>query len=150
MRRPSASSQQRYYSVLSPYPYDVRSAAQVLPPEVLLPEQFHALWSYEKRTASGQHALMRAVLQDALNCCLYLRVGPRGRRLAREAEHWFFSNDDHWPFSFVNICEALGLHADAVRARLRRQLVKRSDPPPRGTRRDSPVSSRRHVIWSGG
>jgi hypothetical protein len=67
-------------------------------------------------------ALMRAVLEEALICLhghLGL-IGRRNRRLAQEAEAWFLSDDTHWPFAFISICEVLGLEPTAVRAALRR------------------------------
>jgi hypothetical protein len=65
-------------------------------------------------------ALMRAVLEDALLCLQghFLATGRRGQRLAQEAEAWFLSEDVHWPFAFVSICEVLGLEPVAVREAL--------------------------------
>lgn len=66
--------------------------------------------------------LIYAVLQDALHCFRGLSSkNPRdARRLAREAEEWFFSNDVDWPFSFLNLCAMLGLDPSYIRAGLRR------------------------------
>jgi hypothetical protein len=66
--------------------------------------------------------LMYAVLQDALQCFRgHSSRNPRSaRRLAREAEEWFFSEDVDWPFSFLNMCAALGLDPSYIRAGLRR------------------------------
>lgn len=62
-------------------------------------------------------ALMRAVLQDAVLCYLgrakRRRIDPR--ILAREAEHWIRINDWDSPFSFNNVCEALGLNHQSTR-----------------------------------
>src|SRR5260221_9877416 len=65
---------------------------------------------------SGVAELMRAVLADALDC-LHLGAGSttRTRRLAHEAQAWVHSNDERWPFAFVNVCCALGLDPAAVR-----------------------------------
>lgn len=38
----------------------------------------------------------------------------------RDAETWFESEDTAWPYSFANICQALGLEVTYVRAGLRR------------------------------
>jgi hypothetical protein len=58
-----------------------------------------------------ESALMRAVLEDAILC--YIGRGRRrridARILAREAEYWFRCEDWESPFSFNNICDALGL-----------------------------------------
>jgi len=60
---------------------------------------------------------MRAVLEDAILC--YLGRGRRRRIdpriLAREAEFWIRREDWESPFSFNNVCGALGLAADSVR-----------------------------------
>lgn len=84
----------------------------------VLPEQFY--------TSSAVHtpgvvALMRAVLNDALVCYQkrFLSHSRRAHRLAREAEAWLFCDDDRWPFSFVNICDALGIEPAALRRQLR-------------------------------
>src|SRR5436309_1876605 len=43
---------------------------------------------------------------------------PRARRLRDEVDAWFAADGEDWPFSFVNLCYALGLDASAVRRRL--------------------------------
>ncbi len=59
---------------------------------------------------SGTKALMLAVLEDGI------RVFLGGSRiLAQEAECWIHSRRRHSPFSFVVVCETLGLDPDAVR-----------------------------------
>jgi hypothetical protein len=52
----------------------------------------------------------------------------RARRHLAEVEAWFASDDDVWPFSFVNLCHALDLDASSVRSRLLRwQRVARAN-----------------------
>ena len=72
-------------------------------------------------------ALMRAVLEDAILC--YLGRGRRRRMdpriLAREAEFWILRDDWESPFSFNNVCAALGLCANSSRKRI---LAWRDDP----------------------
>lgn len=69
---------------------------------------------------SGVAELMRAVLEDAIYC---FRLGAgktvRARRLAQEAQAWFDSDNERWPFAFVNVCRALGLDPASVRRMLR-------------------------------
>jgi hypothetical protein len=71
---------------------------------------------------------MLAVLDDAL--ATYRNdarsADRRCRRLVVESEQWFFSDDTDWPFSFVNVCDALGIDVAWLRARVRRG----SDAPP--------------------
>ena len=40
---------------------------------------------------------------------------PVGREIFRDAYTWITSNDFSWPYSFLNVCEALGLTPDALR-----------------------------------
>jgi hypothetical protein len=41
------------------------------------------------------------------------------RRRFSEVRRWFMSDSTRWPFSFLNICEALDLDASAIRAGVR-------------------------------
>ena len=87
-------------------------------PETILPEQFFrpsAALPPEKR-------LMLAVLEGAL-LDLQGSAGartPRARRLADEVDAWFAADDEGWPCSFLNVCQALGLDVSAVRTRAAR------------------------------
>src|SRR3989442_8376217 len=82
-------------------------------PEAILPEQFFrpsAALPPEKR-------LMLAVLEGAL-LDLQRSAGvrtARARRLADEVDAWFAADDEGWPCSFLNVCQALGLDVSAVR-----------------------------------
>jgi hypothetical protein len=62
---------------------------------------------------TGAKGLMLAVLEDGIRCYL-----GHKKRIAIEAELWIASQRRHTPFSFVVVCETLGLNPDAVRARL--------------------------------
>src|SRR5437773_8051362 len=79
-------------------------------PETILPEQFFrpsAALPPEKR-------LMLAVLEGAL-LDLQRSAGartPRARRLRDEVDAWFAADGEDWPFSFVNLCYALGLRSE--------------------------------------
>src|SRR6266481_713552 len=44
---------------------------------------------------------------------------PKGRRRPSAIEAWFASGDTGWPFSFVNICDTLGLDVASIRAAVR-------------------------------
>jgi hypothetical protein len=79
---------------------------------------------------------MRAVLADALVCFQqgFMSRRRRVQRLAREAEAWFLSEDDHWLFSFVSICAVLGLEP----AYIRRGLQRWSQGGPQPERRELP------------
>jgi len=75
----------------------------------------------------AETALMRAVLEDAILC--YLGRGRRRRMdpriLAREAEFWIRRDDWESPFSFNNVCTALGLSVSSSRRQI---LAWRDDP----------------------
>ena len=73
--------------------------------------------------AAGERALMRAVLEDAVHC-LAGEVGParERRQLAADARRWVTEVDPHWPFSFENVCDALGFDAERLRGRVLRDV----------------------------
>lgn len=68
----------------------------------------------------AERRLMAAILADALDCYQkhMFTSNVRRRRLFREAERWILS-EDHWVFSFRNICDTLRIDADAVRQQAR-------------------------------
>lgn len=108
------------YRTLPLFLYDLSSASRLLPPAAVLPEQFHGSPG-DSGTAEREKALMRAVLEDAIKC-VQKPAGHNTRehqRLAREAMQWLLADDQHWPFSFVNICAVLGLEAGYVRQGLK-------------------------------
>ena len=70
----------------------------------VLPEQFFNPQAsfFTGRPVAG---LLRAVLEDALSCFQnqFLTERRRVQREAQEAKQWFWSEDSHWPFSFVSL-----------------------------------------------
>jgi hypothetical protein len=67
-------------------------------------------------------AVLRTVIDDCRSGSLYRRAtgkGAVGADGVRKAVAYVASTDRPWPFSFENLCDALGLDADA----LRRELV---------------------------
>jgi hypothetical protein len=91
-------------------------SGEILTPEIVLPEQLLAPRSAGRLV--GERALMLAVLEDAIRCLQDRRSTPRIRELACEAAAWVAAVNDDWPFSFVNICEALDLDPDRLRTAL--------------------------------
>ena len=67
---------------------------------------------------TAERALMRAVLGDAVLCLLYGDRNAKRAALAREARRWIQSPDRQWPFSFENVCAALGIESTWFRRRL--------------------------------
>lgn len=88
-------------------------------PDAVLPAQVSGGVRWDADT-SGPRALMLAVLEDAIRCIENGRWQRRfgARRLAAEAEAWVRCDRADWPFSFLNVCEVLGIDVDAVRSRL--------------------------------
>jgi len=89
---------------------------------ILLPAQV------ERRVRVGEPhrrlmaAVLRAVVDDCRGGTAYRRStgqGVVGAGAVRKAVAYVASTDRTWPFSFENLCEALGLDAGA----LRRELV---------------------------
>ena len=76
--------------------------------------------------SDAHRRLMAAVLQSVVDDCRggspYRRVAHDGSKVdarsVREAMAYVASTDRTWPFSFENLCEALGIDAAAVRVAL--------------------------------
>ena len=75
----------------------------------------------EALTISGSHvALAKGVLAQAKQDLRRFRGAPDrvGREMHRDAYSWVASNDFAWPYSFLNVCQALGLSPEVQRAEL--------------------------------
>ena len=90
--------------------YDLGTANRLPATVTVLPEQFYSRQS-GANLANRAISLLRAVLEDAINCFQeqFITSGKPALRLAQEAEEWFSSDDTWWSFSFVSICSVLGL-----------------------------------------
>jgi hypothetical protein len=66
--------------------------------------------------------LMFAVLQDAVECFQNCKFEPRSKPTNEflDSEEWIFGDDRKWPFSFINICEAVGMDPAGLRQGLLR------------------------------
>jgi hypothetical protein len=86
---------------------------------VMLPSQFADSWSGSRAVSPGRE-LALAVLGQALEELVHFRFARRCRdqRLYWEAYQWVASDDRSWPFSFVNLCEAMCLEVAVIRARV--------------------------------
>ena len=123
------------------------STTITIEPELILPEQFDGL-RHNGSARPPELRLMLAVLEDAVHTyqsgCDSRTVA--GRRLFREAEEWFRSDETASPFSFVTICQVWGVDPDYVRVGLRRWRT-RHDPRSRATPfRMRRVTGSRHQI----
>jgi hypothetical protein len=65
-------------------------------------------------------ALAKGVLTQAKQDLRRYRGAPDpiGREMYRDAFSWVASNDSEWPYSFLNVCEALDLRPDGLREKL--------------------------------
>ena len=79
----------------------------------------------EPRTGqlTGTRALMVAVLEDGIRSYL-----GGSKLLAQDAEYWIFSQRRHSPFSFMVVCEVLGLDPEAVRKTLKHMKGQNVSP----------------------
>ena len=72
--------------------------------------------------------LMLAILLDAVEC--YQKYAPLHRRkpdrLFTATVEWIFEDDDKWPFSFLNICDAVGIDPKYLRNGLQQWNQTRS------------------------
>src|SRR5262249_51938926 len=95
-------------------------------PDIVLPEQFFE-GARRDSQASGEKALMLAVLEDGIRCFQEHLRTPRSnpRLLSQQAEAWIRAVDYEWPFSFNNVCETLGIDPAALRAALLGWKAKR-------------------------
>lgn len=96
------------------------TAPSIFEPDILLPVQ-HARRTGARRGRQGEHRLMMAILEDAVDVYLKhagARQGPK-RELFDEAERWIDDEDTTWIFSFQSICHVLDIEPDAIRDGLR-------------------------------
>ena len=93
---------------------------KLLIPDIVLPEQFFRGDRGRNSVVNAERALMLAVLEDGIRCFQEHLQSPRSdpRRLAKEAEQWIQVIDYDWLFSFVNVCETLGINPSALRSAL--------------------------------
>ena len=95
-------------------------AAGELTPAAVLPAQSIPAFRYDA-SRQPEKRLMLAVLEEAVAAYQKFACAttPLARREFLDAQRWIELDDHHWAFSFVNICQALGLDATAVRSGLR-------------------------------
>lgn len=85
-------------------------------PDILAPAQyFDGLMKEQARAPERDLAL--AMLEDAVMCFQkYLKsTREKEQYLFTETEEWFRSDNREWVFSFLNLCDFLGLDPEFVR-----------------------------------
>jgi hypothetical protein len=127
-------------------------SASLFGPDTLVPAQYFdrvgtdAAFQPEKR-------LMLAVLEEAIATFQRHAIGDtrRSQRLVEDVEEWVSGASGEWPFSFDNICGALDLDADYLRAGMMRwkEAARRKAQQGRSTVYRFPfrrVNGKRHSI----
>jgi hypothetical protein len=89
--------------------------------EWIMPSQFDDV-RRNRDAIVPEGRLMLAVLEDAVHIYQHSSrlLDARNRRLFRQTDEWFTSNEATSPFSFITICQVFGLDPDYLRAGLRR------------------------------
>ena len=90
-------------------------------PSPVLPSQFERLWRGHRANNPERELALEVIGQAARDLRQFYGARTvKSRRLYESAEEWVRSRDVKWPFSFVNLCGALGLSPDGLRERLLR------------------------------
>jgi hypothetical protein len=88
----------------------------IFEPDTLLPSQ-HADRTGRRRQIDGEHRLMVAILEDAID--VYRKQAAardtRKRHMFEDAEAWIEDRATTWIFSFENICAVLDLDPSYIR-----------------------------------
>lgn len=102
----------------------------VFDPDIILPTQ-HFAAIQRKKFPSGEHRLLVALIQDAIECFqkhMHARDAKR-RQLFLDAQGWIGSEDDRGVFSFNNVCMLLGMNPDYIRQGLANWSEQSKDLP---------------------
>lgn len=87
-----------------------------------MPLGIHAASNQNRRMeVMGEFILVQAILREAIRTYQKYAVkkGTRASRLFRDVNEWFSSDDRQWFFSFVNVCDTLGLEPTYIRTGLK-------------------------------
>jgi hypothetical protein len=92
-------------------------------PDTLLPVQYNEIMR-RRSVLEGEHKLMVAVLEDAVECYLkHMNAKSRRRRLLfYEVQNWMNAKNRVGLFSYQTLCEMLGIDAKALKAALESRL----------------------------
>ena len=95
-------------------------------PDSLLSEQYFETFR-RKTFFEPEKRLMLAILKDAISIFQadLFAFDVKGRRRFEDAKDWISDLDGDWVFSFVNICEHLGLNPVYIRNGLLRWMENR-------------------------
>jgi len=139
---------------MSSMPGSVQDVPRFFAPDIITPEQ-HLDRIRPASADCPEIRLMLAVMENGI--ATYLRYASeaqipakrRARRLFGEAKSWVDSDDTSWPYSFENLCTALGFDPGQLRRGLGSwevsNLLQRR-PTRLSIRR---INGSRHVIGAG-
>ena len=84
--------------------------------DILTVQEYFGRWDGTS-CLQPEKRLMFAILLDAVECFqkYSLLPGQYADRLFKDTEHWIFEDDHKWPFSFMNICEAVEMDPNYLR-----------------------------------
>lgn len=88
--------------------------------ESYLEERFESCLMEEGATEGGyatgpERGLLAALLFDGTMAALDFLISEKRKRRSREAYEWVWTRGNDYVFSFDNVCEALGIHPEAMR-----------------------------------
>jgi hypothetical protein len=95
-------------------------------PDALSFHRYFDRWRGAAGYLQPEKRLMLAVLLDAVECFQKYPFARRSKvtRQVEDKEDWIFKDDQEWPFSFINICEAVGIDPQYLRNGLSRWKQK--------------------------
>jgi hypothetical protein len=127
---------------------------QLMVPDILMPVQYYDGMRRDNPETQAVKRLMFAVLADAVRCFQTYADAQSGagRRMFGETEWWILDRNSDGPFTFVAICEALGIEPDCLRIGLHQWRVQQFgglNPRRLGrranVRREGQISSPQHL-----
>ena len=87
--------------------------------EPALPVQFHDIWHHTCAITPERELALAVLWQAVIDLAKYRFARRRQeQRLYIDAYEWVFSDDETWPYSFVDLCEAFRLTPETVRSRV--------------------------------
>jgi hypothetical protein len=99
--------------------------------EVLMDMPVYPWQIYEPQSRkTGEIGLAIAVIQHAMHeyAVFSIQTSHRADRLTHEAKEWLLSQERGWPFSFLNLCDYVGIDADAFQREFRRIAHAKDSP----------------------
>jgi hypothetical protein len=95
-------------------------------PDTLMPAQYYDIMK-RRHSLEGEHKLMFAVLEDAVECYLKnMNAKHRKQRiLFYEAQNWMSAKNKIGLFAFETLCDALAINPEGLRRALEQRRIRR-------------------------